>query len=200
MAPPLLNGQSMSRSNAFTVPNLLTYGRIIAVPIIAALLLEPDPAARWAAAILFIVAALTDYLDGYLARTLNQVSALGRMLDPIADKLVVAALLIALSADGTIDGLNVLAAVFIMMREIFVSGLREFLGGTVVIHVSKLAKWKTTAQLAAIAILLLAPVLGSAAQATEWLGLIVLWIAAGLTIYTGVDYIRGGLPYLSEAE
>ena len=190
----------MSTSNAFTVPNLLTYGRILAVPIIAALLLVPDPTARWIAAVLFIVAALTDYLDGYLARTLNQVSALGRMLDPIADKLVVAALLIALSADGTIDGLNVLAAVFIMMREIFVSGLREFLGGTVVIHVSKLAMWKTTAQLAAIAILLLAPVLGAAAQATEWLGLAVLWIAAGLTIYTGVDYIRGGLPYLSEAE
>jgi len=191
----------MSRSDAFTVPNLLTYLRIVAVPVIAVLLLVPDPAARWVAVVLYVAAALTDYLDGYLARALDQYSPLGRMLDPIADKLIVAALLIALSADGSIDGLHVLAAVFIMMREIFVSGLREFLGGTVVIHVSKLAKWKTTAQLVAIAVLMVAPLLGSAATATEWLGLAILWIAAILTLYTGYDYLKGGLPHvLNEAE
>jgi len=191
----------MSRSDAFTLPNLLTYARIAAVPVVAALLLVPDPTARWIALVLYVAAALTDFLDGYLARALDQFSPLGRMLDPIADKLIVAALLIALSADGTIDGLNMLAAVFIMMREIFVSGLREFLGGTVVIHVSKLAKWKTTMQLVAIAVLLAAPLAGAAAAATHAVGLVLLWVAAGLTVYTGYDYMRGGLPHLlNEAE
>lgn len=190
----------MTRRDALTVPNLLTYGRIIAVPVVAALLLVPGPAARWAAVIIFVVAAVSDFFDGYLARTLNQTSALGRMLDPIADKLIVAALLVALAADGTITGLNVLAAVFILMREIFVSGLREFLGGTVVIHVSQVAKWKTTAQLVSISVLLVAPLAETAAPAVETLGLVVLWVAAALTVYTGIDYIRGGLPYLTEAE
>ncbi|MDQ0316754.1 CDP-diacylglycerol--glycerol-3-phosphate 3-phosphatidyltransferase [Amorphus orientalis] len=190
----------MTSRDALTIPNILTYVRIAAVPVVAALLLVPSETARWVAVILFVVAALSDYVDGYLARALNQTTALGRMLDPIADKLIVAALLVALAADGTIVGLHVLAAVFILMREIFVSGLREFLGGTVVIHVSQVAKWKTTMQLVAIAVLLVAPLLGSVAQAAEVVGLVVLWIAAALTVWTGYDYIRGGVPHIVEAE
>lgn len=200
LAPPLLANPDMRRSNAFTLPNILTCGRIAAVPVVAALLLMPSEPARWAAVVLFAAASISDFFDGYLARALNQTSALGRMLDPIADKLIVAALLVALAADGTIVGVHVLAAVFILMREIFVSGLREFLGGTVVIHVSQVAKWKTTAQLAAITVLLVAPLLHGAASAAEIVGLVVLWIAAVLTVWTGYDYIRGGLPYLTEAE
>ena len=175
------------------LPNLLTIGRIVAIPVICWLLVIGGPAALWIALILYIAAAITDWLDGYLARRMNIVSGLGRMLDPIADKLLVGALLIVLAYTRQLSAFDLSPAVAIMVREIFVSGLREFLGPkNVVVHVTPLAKWKTTAQLVALAIVMLE-------QLVPGLGLIsdiMLWIAGILTAVTGTQYFLGALPHL----
>ena len=183
-----------------SLPNILTYGRIIAVPVLVALLYFSDSAtARWLAFTVFVVASITDWLDGYLARIWEQQSTLGRMLDPIADKLLVGATLLMLVYDKTIAGLSILAAVIILSREILVSGLREFLAElNVKIHVTQLAKWKTTAQFVALALLLMGP---AAAREIPWateLGLLILWISALLTIYTGYDYLKAGIRHAIE--
>ena len=138
-----------TRASPTSLPNLLTYGRIAAVPAMVAafLLLEGDDR-RWIAFAIFVVASVTDWLDGYLARIWKQQSALGRMLDPIADKLLVGAALLLLVHDGTISTTSIWAALIILSREILVSGLREFLAElNVRVHVSRLAKWKTTMQM-----------------------------------------------------
>jgi cardiolipin synthase len=190
----------MQASRALSLPNLLTYGRLAAVPVVATLLFWPNEAVlRWIALGLFIAAGVTDYLDGYLARAWGQQSALGRMLDPIADKLLVAACLLMLAADGTIRSWSLWAAIVILCREILVSGLREFLAELrVSVPVSTVAKWKTAMQLVAVGFL----VAGRAGDAilpyTTRIGLGLLWIAAILTLYTGWDYLKAGIRHLME--
>jgi cardiolipin synthase (CMP-forming) len=192
------------RSNPFSLPNLLTYGRIVAVPAIVAILFwSKDDAMRWFALGIFVVAAITDYFDGYFARAWHQYSAIGRMLDPIADKLLVAAILLMLVADETISSFSIWAAIIILCREILVSGLREFLAELQVsVPVTKVAKWKTTAQLVALGFLI-AGQAGDAVLPENWtmmIGLGLLWVAAALTLYTGWDYFRSGIKHLIEAD
>ncbi len=183
----------------WNLPNLLTFGRIIAVPAFVACFYFEGENWRLIALLLFIVASLTDFLDGYLARAWSQQSLLGQMLDPIADKLLVGAALIMLVSDDTINNISVLAAVIILSREILVSGLREFLGMlSVSVPVTKIAKFKTAAQLGALTMLLLAPLLDNQTLDTLLIGDALLWIAAILTIYTGWDYLRAGSKYFVE--
>ncbi len=187
----------MKRNVALSLPNLLTYGRILAVPAVAFCFYFEGTTPRWIALGIFIVAAITDFFDGYLARAWQQQSALGRMLDPIADKLLVSVSLLMLAADGTIGGWSLVAAIIILCREILVSGLREFLAELQVsVPVTKLAKWKTTVQLIAIAVLLAGPAGDTIFQYTTLTGLTALWIAAILTLYTGYDYFRAGIGHL----
>ena len=195
------------------LPNLLTYARIVAVPLVVACLFGESILLggmwlRWVALALFIAAAITDFFDGYLARSLAQQSSLGRMLDPIADKLLVSSCLLMLAADGTIMGLSLWAAIVILCREILVSGLREYLAELrVSVPVTRLAKWKTTVQLIAIGFLLagkagdalMADMMGRAlAPVITYFGLMLLWISATVTLYTGYDYFRAGLRHLIE--
>ncbi|MCB5173806.1 CDP-diacylglycerol--glycerol-3-phosphate 3-phosphatidyltransferase [Microvirga sp. SM9] len=189
---------TMRRSKAFNLANLLTYGRLAAVPAVVALLFWPeDHWSRWFALIVFAVAGITDYLDGYVARTYAQQSALGRMLDPIADKLLVAACLLMLVADGTIHGWALWAAIVILCREILVSGLREFLAELKVgVPVSRVAKWKTTLQLLAVGFLIAGPAGEAVMPGTMLIGIVLLWASAILTIYTGWDYLKTGIHHM----
>jgi len=151
--------------------------------------------------VLFAVASITDYLDGYLARIWNQTSNIGRMLDPIADKLLVAAVLLLLAADQTIAGWSLWAAITILCREILVSGLREYLAALKVsVPVTRIAKWKTTIQMVAIAFLLAGPAGDKIVPYTTEMGIALLWIAAILTFYTGYDYFRAGVKHLVDEE
>ncbi|SON57041.1 CDP-diacylglycerol-glycerol-3-phosphate 3-phosphatidyltransferase [Hartmannibacter diazotrophicus] len=185
------------KSHALSLPNILTYLRIVAVPAVAASMYIEGDAGRWCAFGLFAFASITDYLDGYLARAWKQQSALGRMLDPIADKLLVAVSLLVLTGEGTIGGWSLWAAVIILMREIFVSGLREFLAELKVsVPVSWLAKWKTTVQLVAIGFLLTGDAGDKVLPGAYEIGLTLLWAAAIVTLYTGYDYLRAGLVHL----
>ncbi len=187
----------MASSPAFSIPNLLTYARIVAVPLVAAAFYVHGDVGRWIAFALFAAASITDWFDGYLARAWKQQSALGRMLDPIADKLLVAVCLLVLVHEGTITDMSMWAAVIILMREIFVSGLREFLAELrVSVPVSWLAKWKTTLQLLAIGFLLAGPAGDTVLPYCSEIGLILLWISALITLYTGYDYFRAGLVHL----
>ncbi|KAA1177856.1 CDP-diacylglycerol--glycerol-3-phosphate 3-phosphatidyltransferase [Rhizobium tropici] len=193
-------------SRAYSIPNLLTYGRILCVPLIVLCFfiegkLEGSDFARWVALWIFIIASLTDFLDGYLARIWNQTSNIGRMLDPIADKLLVSAILLLVAADGTIAGWSLWAAIIILCREILVSGLREYLAALKVsVPVTRIAKWKTTAQLVAIAFLLAGPAGDKVLPYTTEMGIVLLWVAALLTIYTGYDYFRAGLKHVVDEE
>ena len=189
-------------SHRWSLPNLLTYGRIVAVPLVVACMFWPRvDAMRWTAFGLFTAAAVTDFFDGYLARAWSQQSALGRMLDPIADKLLVAAMLFMLVADRTIAHASVVAAIVILCREILVSGLREFLADLKVsIPVSKVAKWKTTAQLLALGFLIVGPAGDKVLPHNTEIGLVMLWIAALLTLYTGWDYLNSGIRHIIALE
>ena len=182
------------------LPNLLTLFRIACVPVVAALLSIDAQSARLAACALFAVAALTDWLDGYAARRLQRVSLLGRMLDPIADKLLVATVLLMLVAVGSIDGVSIIAALAILLREILISGVREFRAGAGLpgLPVTVLAKWKTTVQLVAFGLLMIGD------QAIPGLplhdaGIVVLWVAAVLTLVTGFEYLVGAIRQLAGA-
>lgn len=191
------------RVSPLALPNILTYGRIAAVPVVVACLFWPtDIWVRWIAFGAFALAAITDYFDGYLARAWGQQSSLGRMLDPIADKLLVSACLLMLTADGTIRSWSLWAAIIILCREVLVSGLREFLAELrVSVPVTWLAKWKTTAQLLAVGFLLAGPAgdaLFEQERVVTQVGLALLWISALLTLYTGYDYFRAGLRHLIE--
>jgi len=189
----------MQTSHALSLPNILTYSRILAVPLVVGCFYVPGETFRLIALGLFIVAAVTDFFDGYLARAWHQQSAIGRMLDPIADKLLVAACLMMMAADGTIRDWSMLAALTILAREILVSGLREFLAELrVSVPVSNLAKWKTTLQLIAIGVLLGAPAVEPLLPGVTDTGIALLWIAAILTLYTGYDYCRAGIRHLLE--
>lgn len=184
----------------FNLPNILTFGRVLIVPLVVACLFWPDEfALRWTALGLFTLAALTDFFDGYLARAWAQQSTLGRMLDPIADKLLVSAVLMILVADGTIKSWSIWAAIVILCREILVSGLREFLAELKVsVPVSKVAKWKTTAQLLALGFLIAGRAGELVLPGTVRIGLFLLWLSALLTFYTGWDYMKAGIKYVVE--
>ncbi|CEJ11164.1 CDP-diacylglycerol--glycerol-3-phosphate 3-phosphatidyltransferase [Phreatobacter sp. AB_2022a] len=194
------------RGGAFNIPNMLTYGRVVAVPLVAACLFaqviyEGGLWLRWVALAIFAIAAITDYFDGYLARALSQQSAIGRMLDPIADKLLVGVVLLMLAADGTILGWSLWAAVIILSREILVSGLREFLAELrVSVPVTQLAKWKTTVQLVAVGFLIAGPAGDQVLPFVTQFGIGLLWIAALLTLYTGFDYFRAGVGHLIDED
>ena len=176
------------------IPNQITIARILAIIPIVALVMAGDPTLRAIALLLYVVAAASDWVDGYLARAWNQGSPLGRMLDPIADKLLVGILITALAWDGSLSAWDMVPAVAILFREFFIPGLREFLGNkTVVLPVSRLAKWKTTVQLVALAFVL-------AEGFIPGLGLIsdvLLWLAGILTLWTGWQYLRASWPHLS---
>jgi CDP-diacylglycerol--glycerol-3-phosphate 3-phosphatidyltransferase/cardiolipin synthase len=190
----------MKRVSPFNLPNLLTTGRVVAVPAVVACMFWPEEYwMRWVALGIFVLAAITDYLDGYLARAWSQQSALGRMLDPIADKLLVAATLLMLVADKTIASWSIWAAIVILSREILVSGLREYLAELrVSVPVSTVAKWKTTVQLVAVGFLIVGPAGESVLPGTVTIGIVLLWIAALLTLYTGYDYFRAGIHHVIE--
>jgi len=198
-----------------SLPNLLTLSRIVALPLLAFLLWWPDWQTGYALAfVLYCLMGITDYFDGYLARSSGAVSRLGIFLDPIADKIMVAVVILVLTAQGYLRGpyvgdMHVIAGLIILVREIAVSGLREFLGGLQVsVPVSKLAKWKTTFQLVALGAL----ILGGAVEGVpcnfegvcrpafeQWIhvvGLVSLWGAAILTLVTGWDYLRVGLKHM----
>lgn len=189
---------AIRRRGPWSLPNLLTYGRILAIPALVAILFWPrDDWMRWIALGIYTAAAITDYLDGYIARAWSQQSAIGRMLDPIADKLLVAALLLMLVYTGQIEGWTLWAAIVILCREILVSGLREFLADLKVsVPVSRVAKWKTTAQLFALGFLVVGPAGDKVLPGNTTIGIVLLWAAAGLTIYTGWDYFNAGIRHL----
>ena len=190
------------RLGPFTIPNILTYGRVVAVPVVVACMFWPEEFwMRWVAFAVFAAAAITDFFDGYLARLWEQQSSLGRMLDPIADKLLVAASLMMLVADHTIHGWSIWAAIVILSREILVSGLREFLAELrVSVPVSTIAKWKTTLQLVAVGFL----IVGNAGEVilsyNIAIGTTLLWVAALLTLYTGYDYFRAGIRHVVDLD
>ncbi len=180
-----------------TLPNLLTLSRILAVPLLAGLLWRPEWALGYGIAfVLYCLMGITDYFDGYLARANGAVSKLGIFLDPIADKIMVAAVILVLVAVQVISGASVIAGLIILLREIAVSGLREFLAQLQVsVPVSRLAKWKTTLQLVALGGL----ILGGALPGWSWVqtaALAALWGAAVLTLVTGWDYLRVGLKHM----
>jgi cardiolipin synthase len=180
------------------IANILTMSRIASIPLIAALLFFNDPWLRWLTFVLFAIACITDYFDGYIARRMALVSALGRFLDPIADKLVVAAILMVMVAHGQISGWVVLPALIILCREIMVSGLREYLAELKVgVPVSILAKWKTTMQMVALGFLIIGDA-GPAGWPTQMIGEGLLWLAAALTLVTGYDYLQVGLKHMTE--
>jgi cardiolipin synthase len=178
-------------------PNLLTLSRILVIPAMCGAFWLPGAWGDWVPLALFIAAGVTDWLDGHLARRYGMMSDLGRFLDPVADKLLVAAAILMVVAFDRIGGISVLAAVIILCREILVTGLREFLAELRVrVPVSTLAKWKTTVQMVAIGFL----VAGDAGP--DWIdapliGEIGLWIAALLTLYTGYDYLQAGLRHVT---
>lgn len=182
-----------------SLPNLLTYGRVAAVPVVAGLLFWPlEDWARWSALAVFVIAAITDFFDGYLARAWSQQSSLGRMLDPIADKLLVAVCLLMLAADEVITGVSMWAAIIILSREILVSGLREFLAELrVSVPVTRVAKYKTALQLISLGFLI-APPRGVSFLDSEIIGLGLLWAAALLTLYSGWDYMRAGMKHMMD--
>lgn len=190
-----------AQSTVLSVPNLLTYGRILAIPAIVACMYMQTPFWNWVSVGIFIAAAITDYLDGYLARALSQFSNLGKMLDPIADKLLVGAVLIMLVANTTIADWALVPAIIILSREILVSGLREYLGQmNLSIPVSKLAKWKTTVQMVALGVLIAGPAGETILPGTLAIGITMLWAAALLTVWTGYDYVRAGIAHLVAAD
>lgn len=189
--------KAAEHSKIWNLPNILTYGRIFAVPLVASLLMYGGNSARWMALAIYSAAAITDFLDGYLARRWQQQSSLGRMLDPIADKVLVAVVLLVLSADGILFGGHIWAAIIILSREVLVSGLREYLGELQVsVPVTRIAKWKTTAQFLAIGFLIAGPAGDRLVPYVTEFGIGLLWIAAGLTLYTGYDYFRAGLRHV----
>lgn len=180
-----------------SLPNILTLSRILAIPGICATFFLPGSWSAWVPLALFVVAGVTDWFDGYLARRLGQMSDLGRFLDPVADKLLVAAVILMLIAFERIDTITCLAAVVIMCREITVTGLREFLAELrVKVPVSRLAKWKTTVQLVALGFLIVGDH-GPELLPTRLIGEVGLWLAAVLTIYTGWDYLQTGLRHMA---
>jgi len=190
------------RVHPLALPNILTYGRIVAVPVVVGCMfyqniLHGGLWLRWVALAVFVAAGISDFLDGYFARIWAQQSSLGRMLDPIADKLLVASCLLMLAAESTIHGWSLFAAAVILCREILVSGLREYLAELrVSVPVTRLAKWKTIGQMVAVGFLIAGPAGDRVLPAVTQTGIVLLWASAILTLYTGWDYMRAGLRYV----
>lgn len=189
----------------YNLPNCLTLSRIIIIPLVAVLVMVHKPVTDLLACILFIVAGITDYLDGKLARAWQQLSDFGKMFDPIADKLLVGIILIVMAGYDRLPYGGLIPAMIILAREILVSGLREYLSSfEVSLPVTKLAKWKTTFQMVAIGFLLAGD---SSAELLKinWfpvnvIGSILLWIAAILTIITGWGYIHTGIKFINKTD
>ena len=182
------------------IPNILTIGRIIIVPIFVVTFFIPGLFGDLIPFFLFVIASFTDYLDGLLARLFKEESKLGELLDPIADKILVAAALILLVMNGTIKNYEVIAAIIILTREILISGLREFLAkGQVAMQVTSLSKLKTVIQMVSIAILLTGDsgnkIINFQDYNAQTVGIILLWLSAFLTLYTGYDYLRKGIDH-----
>ena len=182
------------------IPNILTIGRIIIVPFFVLAFYLPGFYGDLTACVLFVIASFTDFLDGMLARMMGEESKLGELLDPIADKIIVATALILLVMDGTIRHYEVIAAIIILTREILISGLREFLAkGQVKLPVSNLAKLKTFLQMIAISLLLTGEtgnkILNFQNYNAQTIGIILLWLSAFLTLYTGYEYLRKGIDH-----
>ena len=183
------------------LPNVLTLLRIALVPAFVAAFWLPMPAGRWVAFFVFVVAAITDYWDGWLARARDATSRLGAMLDPIADKLLISSALIMLVYMDDIRGFVIIPALIILAREILVSGMREFLA-TIEVHVpvTSIAKFKTVVQVVALAILVVAPAAESIWEDLNQVGIIALWGAAALTLYTGFSYVQANLAHVRGPE
>ena len=182
------------------IPNILTVGRILIVPFFVFAFYLPGFYGDLTALVLFIIASFTDFLDGMLARLLGEESKLGELLDPIADKIIVAAALILLVMDGTIKNYEVIAAIIILTREILISGLREFLAkGKNKLPVSNLAKLKTVLQMVSIGLLLSGDtgnkIINFQDYNAQTIGIILLWLSAALTLFTGYEYIRKGIDH-----
>ena len=182
------------------IPNILTIGRIIIVPIFVLTFFIPGFFGDLIPFFLFVIASFTDYLDGLLARLFKEESKLGELLDPIADKILVAAALILLVMNGVIKNYEVIAAIIILTREILISGLREFLAkGSITMQVTSLSKLKTFIQMISIAILLTGEsgnkVINFQDYNAQTVGIILLWLSAFLTLYTGYDYLRRGIDH-----
>ena len=182
------------------IPNILTIGRIIIVPFFVLAFYLPGFYGDLTACVLFVIASFTDFLDGMLARMMGEESKLGELLDPIADKIIVATALILLVMSGTIRHYEVIAAIIILTREILISGLREFLArGQVQLPVTNLAKLKTFLQMIAIALLLTGEtgnkILNFQDYNAQTIGIILLWLSAFLTLYTGYEYLRKGIDH-----
>ena len=203
----------------WTLPNILTLFRLIAAPLVPVMFLYfARPWADWAALALFLLAAVTDWFDGYLARAWGQESRFGAAMDPIADKAMVVIAIVVITGYSGMNPWLILPASIILFREVFVSGLREFLGANAkLLQVTKLAKWKTTLQMVAISVLFLGtglafvqhgrpPIVGESrlpffdswADLATWTGLLLIWVAAVLTAWTGWDYFVKALPYLRD--
>ena len=185
----------------FKIPNILTIGRIIIVPFFVVSFFLPGFYGEIIPFLLFILASFTDFLDGLLARLFKEESKLGELLDPIADKIIVSAALILLVMNGTIQNYEVIAAIIILTREILISGLREFLGKVQVqMPVTSLAKVKTFIQMFSIAILLTGEtgnaIINFEDYNAQTVGIILLWLSAFLTLYTGYDYVRKGIDHI----
>ena len=181
------------------LPNLLTLSRIAAIPLLIALVALRSPWGDVGACLVFSAAAITDYYDGKIARERQMVSGFGRMLDPIADKLLVGAALMLLVGHGRLSDLGLYPAIVILLREILVSGLREFLAELKVsVPVSRVAKWKTTLQLVAVGFLIAGPAGEGVLPGTILIGTTLLWVAAVLTLYTGWDYLKAGIRHIME--
>jgi len=182
----------------WNAPNILTASRILIIPVLVSLYMVGAPEGNWMAFSLYVYACVTDFFDGWLARRMNLQSELGKFMDPIADKLLISAIIVMLMGFGPIEGIHVLAAAIILMRELLVSGLREFLAVTQVsVPVTLLAKWKTTIQMLALGFLMV----GHAGPylwviETVNVGYIGLWASALLTVVTGYDYLRTGLKHM----
>ena len=182
------------------IPNILTIGRIIIVPFFVLAFYLPGFYGDLTACVLFVIASFTDFLDGMLARMMSEESKLGELLDPIADKIIVATALILLVMSGTIKNYEVIAAIIILTREILISGLREFLArGQIKLPVTNLAKLKTFLQMVAIALLLTGEtgnkILNFQDYNAQTIGIILLWLSAFLTLYTGYEYLRKGIDH-----
>ena len=182
------------------LPNLLTLSRIAAIPLLIALMFLRTPVGDILSCAVFSAAAITDYFDGKIARERGSLSAFGRMLDPIADKLLVGAALMLLAGMDRLSPLGLLPAIVIMLREILVSGLREYLAGLRIgLPVTRLAKWKTGFQMGSIGTIVAgdsgASALGLGFLPVSWLGEAGLWVAAALTLATGWDYMTAGMRH-----
>ena len=187
---------SKSKAPLLSLPNVLTLSRVVMIPLLVGAFFLPWPGGNWIALAVFVTASVTDFFDGFIARRREQYSDFGRFLDPLADKLLVAAALLMLAAFDRLPGLAILPAVVILVREIVISGLREFLAGIrIAVPVSRLAKWKTTVQMVALSFLIVGDAApeGVPAQA---IGQVALWVAALLTIITGYDYLRAGIGHI----